>query len=266
MTHTKSKSAAGIRVMAILVCGTATVIFSSGSSTGGLSPGQIFQKVQERYASLNSYSDEGQSSAIMDGVADTKDFTTRLTRPNFYRVEWSKNSEFDSSPGNTLNQAVWSSGAGDYLQMGWGVRRQFDRDTALANATEFSGGGGLTIPRMFFDLQWKDRPDDSISGEEQLADEKIGRTDCYVITRELQFGQTTTYWIGKQDFLIRQVRTDVSAKAMQTAWAEATKGVPQTYLQGFSLVETHTNIVLNGKYSRRDFVPSVPLFLAPDQE
>jgi len=268
MKHAKSKSAAGIRVLAILACGTATVIFSSGSSTGDLSPSQIFEKAQATYISLTSYSDEGQAISVMDGVASITPFTTRLARPNFYRVEWDHVSESINSPGDTFNQAVWSSGAGDYLEMGWGVRRQGDRDDALANASELSGGKAITIPKMFFDWQWRDRPDDSITGEERLADEKIGQTDCYVITRELHFGETTTYWIGKQDFLVRQVRTEVSAQAIQAAWAKAAPGTPQTgaNLQGFSVIETHTNIVLNSNFSREDFVPSFPLFQPPDQE
>jgi hypothetical protein len=264
MTHTKSKSAAGLRALTILVCGMATIIFSSGSSTGDLSPGQIFRKVQENYTSLPSYSDEGQTIETMDGISTATSFTTRLARPNFYRIEWSQNRE--SIPENTSDQAAWSSGVGNYIQMGWGVKRQYDRDMALANAANVSSGGGVTIPRMFFDLQWSSEPDDSITGEERLADEKIGGTDCYVLTREPQTGKTITYWIGKQDFLIHQVRTDISDEAMQAAWTQATKGTPETMasFHSFSSIETHTNIVLDSQFSRQDFVPSFPLYQQPN--
>ncbi len=266
MKHIKFKPVAGIRAFTILACGIATIIFSSGSSTGDLSPGQIFRKVQENYATLPSYSDEGQIVATMDGISTTATFTTRLARPDFYRLEWSPNGQSIYSPENPTPQAVWSSGVGDYIQIGWGVKRQYDRDMALANTANVFGGGGVAILRMFFDLQWKNEPDDSITGEERLADEKIGNMDCYVLTREPQSGKTVTYWIGKQDFLIHQIRTDVSAQAMEAAWTEATKGTPQTMasFHNFSSIETHTNIVLNNQFSRQDFIPSFPLYQQPN--
>jgi hypothetical protein len=61
--------------------------------------------------------------------------------------------------------------------------------------------------------------------------------------------------------LIREIRTEISAQAMQQAWAGAA-GRPAMIanFQGFSSIESHTNIVVNKVFSREDFVPSFPLF------
>jgi hypothetical protein len=101
-----------------------------------------------------------------------------------------------------------------------------------------------------------------MSGDKQQADEKVGSIDCYVLTGESQSGETKTFWIGKQDFLIRKVQTVIGANAMQAAWNGVADGCPDMVaaLHGFTSIETHTNIVLNQQFSRADFVPSFPLF------
>jgi hypothetical protein len=43
-------------------------------------------------------------------------------------------------PGYLSAQAVWSSGAGDFLEEEFGVQSQFDREFALAHAAAPSGG------------------------------------------------------------------------------------------------------------------------------
>jgi hypothetical protein len=88
----------------------------------------------------------------------------------------------------------------------------------------------------------------------------VGGVDCYVFTSELKKGVTRTLWIGKQDFLIHQVRNVTSTEAMKAVLAEAAKrnpGMPARLQQIESLVitstETHENIVVNQKFSPADF-------------
>jgi hypothetical protein len=267
MKYVRIKLALGMSAGIMLANAATTVVPSSDAPGDNLSPSEIFQKARENYASLVSYSDEGMVVATMDGVTNTTTFTIRLARTNFYRIEWGQYNDSSDFTENTGNQAVWFAGAGNYLEMGWGVQWQYNRETALANAAAVSGGAAATIPRLFFDLQSGDELGDSMFSENRQTDEKIGNVDCYVIAGESQ-GQTNTLWIGKQDFLIHQVRTMISAKAMQAAWAEAAKGSPEIIsgLHGFTAIETHTNIVLNIQFSQRDFVPSFPLFQPWDQE
>ena len=132
---------------------------------------------------------------------------------------------------------------------------------ALAGATGISGGAADTIPGIFFKLNWGNQFGDSVWSEKQQADEKVGDVDCYVFTSDSK-GPTKTLWIGKQDFLIHQVRTVTSAEAMKTVLAEAEKRNPEMSAllhrfepQDNTSTETHGNIVVNQPFSNGDFVP-----------
>ena len=256
----------GISMAVLLASGSTPVVFADEMVGGDLSSAQIFEKVQENYASLTSYRDEGRVITAGDGNTPITFimFTTRLARTNFYLIEWNQNSESSSYTRNTSAQGVWSSGAGDFLQAVCGVQPQGNREIALSNAAAFSGGATVTIPRMFFNGQWgdqKEQPDDLALSEERQADGKVGDVDCYVFTRGMQ-GWTNTLWIGKQDFLIHQVRRVISTEAIQAAAVRVSKMGQETIpaLHGVTSIETHINIVLNRKFSQSDFIPPFPLF------
>lgn len=245
--------------MLVLFCCGATAVFSDDTSVSNLGPYQIFEKVQENYASLSSYSDEGQITTVMDGGVVSTSFTTRLARPNFYRIEWDQISQLSFSKQDDGLEDAWSFGAGDYVQMGFGLQREPDRNVALRNAAAVSGGA-TAIPRLFFDGQGSSEPGSSIIGITRLADEKIAKTDCYVLAGESVSGLAKTFWIGKRDFLIHQIRTEASAKVIRADWAEAANSEPDSDVHGFTSVNTYTNFVLNKSFSRKDFMPSLPLF------
>lgn len=253
MTYAKVKLAFGISAAIMLAGGATTMVLASDATSDNLSPDEIFKKSQEAYESLASYSDNGKTVTTMNGTITTTTFTTRLARTNFYYIEWEQNSEPSAAAENSVFQAVWSSGAGNFLEKGLGAQRQEDRDIALAKATEISGGAAGTIPRTFFKMQFGDQLGGSGFGEKRQTDEQVGGVDCCVLTRESQ-GQTKTLWIGKQDFLIHQVRIVTRAEAMQAA----AKWDPEIIsdLHGFTSTETHTNIVVNKQFLRSDFVPS----------
>jgi hypothetical protein len=253
-----------VSVVIMLAGGSTMVALSSDNTVGDLSPGQILAKAQENYASLVSYSDEGKIIATMNDTTLTTDFTIRLTRTIFYRIEWEQIGESSDTTKKTSVQAVWSSGAGNYLEIGCGPLDEESRDIALEKAAIPSGGAASTIPQVFFNKQWGDREEqlgDPVLGGKQQTDEKVGNINCYVFTRESQ-GQTNTLWIGRQDFLIHQVRTVTSAGAMQAAMARVSNMDPKTIalLPGFTATETHTNMVVNKQFLRSDFVPSFPSF------
>jgi outer membrane lipoprotein-sorting protein len=257
MTFAKIKLAVVISVAIMLASGATTVVLSNDMAGDSLAPGQIFQKAQEKYASLTSYSDEGQIVATMNDTTITTTFAIRLARTNFYIIEWQQNTESSYSTNNTLTQAVWSSGAGNFLEMGKGPQNEESQDIALAKATELSGGAAGAIPRTFFNMQWGDQLDGSGFYENRQTDEKVGGISCYVFTRELP-GRTRTLWIGKQDFLIHQIRTVTTAEAMQAMLARVAKGDHEinSDIHSFTSTETHTNIVVNKWFLRSDFIPS----------
>jgi hypothetical protein len=108
-------------------------------------------------------------------------------------------------------------------------------------------------------MNWGNQLGGSTLTEKRQADEKVGDVDCYVFASELK-GRTKTLWIGKQDFLIHQVRTVTSVEAMKAVLADAAKRNPsiaarlqKSEPQGSTSTETHANIVVNQKFSPADF-------------
>ncbi|HXI73543.1 MAG TPA: hypothetical protein VNN22_24630 [Verrucomicrobiae bacterium] len=249
---TYSKLASGITAAIMLVSGAT----SSAAAGDDLAPGEIIRRTQATYATMASYSDEGEIVATMDGTTNTTAFTIRLARTNFYRVEWEQDSKTSYATDSARAQAAWSSGAYHFLDMGDGPQNKVSREVALAEAADLSGGAAATIPRMFFNMQWGDpggQPGDSPWSANRQIDEKVGGVDCYVLTGELP-GQAKTLWIGKQDFLIRRLRTVTSADAMR---AMAAKWDPEIIsdLHSFTSTETHARIAVNKRFLRSDFVP-----------
>jgi outer membrane lipoprotein-sorting protein len=251
-----SRLALAISLTITLLSGAVTEVFAVEAVSDDVSASQIIRKTEEMYASLVSYSDEGQTVADSGGNAIT--FTIRLARRNFYLIEWEKDDESSFVPSELRAQAVWSSGAGDYVEEEVGVQNTLSRDYALAQAATPSGGAAAIIPMTFFHLhlEWGDTFGGSELKEKRQADEKVGNVDCYVITGESQ-GQTKTLWIGKRDYLIRQIRTIVSTEALRV---DIANWIPdQTpYIHGFNWTETHTNIVVNKQFARTDFLPTFP--------
>lgn len=240
MKHTNSKLILGVSVAFLLATNAPTMVLASDPAGEDLSPDQIFKQTQETYASMTSYSDEGKVVTTLNGDTITTIFTIRLARVTFYRIEWTRNSAPPSPTMNTSPQAVWSSGAGDYLETGLGAQNKINANFALAEGSGCSGGAAGTVPRVFFNLRWDDELDTWVFSGKRQTDENVAGVDCYVFIKEAQ-GQAKTLWIGKQDFLIRQVRTVRSIEGMQSI-----------------SIETHTNIVLNKKFVRSDFIPFLP--------
>ena len=257
MKNPNIKPVAGLSVAFMLFCGVITVALSNDVADGQLSPNQIFEKSQAAYASLASYSDEGQVVASMNDTIITTRFAMRLARTNFYLIEWQQIIDSFNATNITPAQAVWSSGAGNLLETGHGPQDEASPEMALAKATEISGGAAGTIPRTFFNLQWGDQLKGSGFNQDRQPDEKVGDIDCYVFTRESQ-GRTKTLWIGRQDLLIHQVRTVYTADALQSMMVTLSNGNYErnANIHRFTTIETHNNIILNHHFTRSDFIPA----------
>jgi RNA polymerase sigma factor (sigma-70 family) len=255
MTYAKLKLAIGITAGILLAAGAATVAISQTNVGDKLTTAEIFKQSQDAYASLSSYSDEGKTVSTL-GTTEIAPhtFAIKLARPNLYRIEWQQQETF-----SYVNKGVvWSAGKGDFMVMGDGAaQKQASQQLALGGATGISGGAAATIPGTFFNMPWGNQLGRASSNSKRQADEKVGDVDCYVFTSELK-GTTKTLWIGKKDFLIRQVRNVTSAEALKAALVEAAKrnpnmpAVPQSSGDVIS-TETHNNIVVNKTFSPADF-------------
>ena len=154
MTYAKLKLALGISAGILLAGGAVTAVLSGDGAGGNLSSGEIFKRAQDKYASLTSYGDEGKSVAILNDTTITTAFTIKLARPNLYRVAWEQTTQSSLTSTKTKPEAVWSSGEGDFLDMGMGVQKQASQETALAAATGISGNAAASIPGTFFNMNW----------------------------------------------------------------------------------------------------------------
>ena len=218
-----------------------------------LSTAEIFQKARERYALLASYSDEGTTMSRLSGITLITRFTTKMARPNFYKIEWRNETDMGSAYVNSFKQskteAVWSAGAGDFMDTAGGGLKKSTREAALTAASGIAGGATAA----FFDANSGNLLAGLGAGSKREADERVGGVDCHAFSRGVGV-VTTTIWIGKEDFLIHQVRHLFRPPEPKKGAADNTNGASPTRTP-HTFTETHTNIVLNAKFTRSDFAP-----------
>ena len=292
MNWIKFKFAIGAALVVLLAGGVITAGISQESS-GGVTVQEIAQQSQDAYAALTSYSDTGTATST-GGRAGTKTtFTIRLQRPNFYRIEWNGAGGYYNSRG-----VVWSDGTGNYLSYGASNKMDTAKPQkmqnmmmAIASATGISGSAAADIPGTFFDMAWGGQLGVFTSADVQVkrgADEKVGETDCFVVSSTLKpiklpnnmgtSGITTTLWISKQDYLIRQIETTskggathlkISDDSLKTILERADKPATPEAIAALRqkiekdekaaqtetavMLQTHENISVNQKFSASDF-------------
>lgn len=254
---TKSNLVLVTSMMLMLMGGSSATALAQVGAQKDLTKEEIIQKAKDAYASLSTYSDEGNVVTTSSGRTSTTAFTIRLSRPNLYRIEWQ-----ESSPYFTRNAVVWSVGQGDFLNLdiGLGAQKQESQNLALGGATGVSEGAAANIPGTFFNMLWGGQLNSLMFTAERQADEKVGEVECYVLM-ERTIDRTRILLIGKQDFLIHQIRSTTSAEAVKATMDEDAIEHPQIdhtriKITAITWVETHSNIVLNQKFSATDFVPS----------
>src|SRR5262249_48858240 len=113
MNHLRIKFALFGGTTALLIGSVVTVAVSQTADHSKLTAQDTAKKSQEAYAGLSSYSDSGKV-VTEDGGGNTKTtFTTRMQRPNLYRVDWTQTGGFYTGKGT-----VWSDGTGNFLVEG----------------------------------------------------------------------------------------------------------------------------------------------------
>ena len=312
LTWLKLKFTIGVGVTALLAGGVATVAISQTGGGDNPTPQQIVKQAQDAYAALSSYSDRGTVVFQLGNQAVTTTFNLRLQRPNLYRIDWSQTAGTIVSKG-----VVWSDGSGDNLQMtspafmaaATGqkntdkVQKMPDMRMALALAMPLSGFAVSTVPGIFFHQNVGDFSTPAASGRYPLkreADAMAGGVDCYVVSSPAidlskipEIGKpgtaATTFWIGKDDFLIHQCQTKYVEKAdssaptdqqideaiktslkmqnkpitpeaiaamrpqMKQIMAQVQSTLKSGFESGVLYTQTHENIVVNQKFSPADF-------------
>lgn len=228
---------------------TATLPVRAADDPATPSAADIVKQSLAKYASLTSYSDEGATvSTLGKTIAKSYLFTLKLARTNLYQIVWRQAGD--------ISGATWSAGNGDFLWLGRGfeLKKCKDRETALASATGISGGVAANLAGTFFNMGWGGLLRAHQADFTRAPDDKVSDVDCFVLTHEAN-GRANTVWIGKQDFLIRQIETDTGAKVVRAALEAQAKNNPQIRAlldsndpqvsEDVKSVETHRNLVIN---------------------
>jgi hypothetical protein len=251
MTWLKVKFAAGVGAATLLAGGAETVAVSQTAVGDKLTAQEIVGKSRDAYAALSSYSDSGTVVSEMAGQKNTLTFSTRLQRPNLYRIDWTQETGFKGVLLASNKGVVWSDGSGDYFQSTAAGQEKYAKPQkmqtmkqAFLQAAGLSWSAASTIPGAFFNQDLGDVFVAPVaSGRHPLQkekDAKVGDVDCYVVSSVIDFSQipdnkgkpgsaSTVLWIGKRDFLIHQTRTkyvervDSSAPPSDQAIDEAIK-------------------------------------------
>jgi RNA polymerase sigma factor (sigma-70 family) len=255
MTWLKLKFAIGCSAFALLAGGGAVVAISQIQSGDKLTAQEIIQKSRDAYAALSSYTDEGKIiSSIGTNSVAPHTFAIKMSRPNLYRINWKQDSGFFVSTG-----MVWSAGNGDFQKTTVSSRQERNKEEAFSSAAGISGGATVNVPGAFFDIESGNPFGSATKVATRLPDEKIGGADCYVLTRA-SGERIKTLWIGKLDFLIRQVQNDTSAAGLKAVMEAAARKhperpIPAAVAGDSQSVETHTNIMVNQPLTQKDFAP-----------
>ena len=240
MAWSKMKTAVGYAVATLLVGGAATVatitLAHAKSGSSDAEGQKVVNETLSSYAALTSYSDSGTVDVQGGGPATQTTFTIRLQRPDFYRIEWNQTGGAFDSGGKT-----WNDGTGNYVQINSAGRegnaqKMQSMELALGMATGISSQAASMIPSLFFNQAWGNMLRGGLSRSSRLSqckDEKVGDTDCFVVTSEMdlsklpksggfaakvlsQMSKTkTTFWIGKQDHLLRKTRTSIASSGVE---------------------------------------------------
>jgi hypothetical protein len=215
---------------------------------------EVLQRSKNAYTSLTSYSDEGVLTLNWPGLITTSQFSARMSRPDLYRVLW-------MSPNH--EEVVWSAGAGDFIRrQGSSVEDEEEEFRArgikdegtikkLSKENVLSGPDCVTLlPGIFFDVLSRN-PLRPAPDEKSLPGEKIAGVDCYVVEGSWLPKYDLTIWIGKLDFLIRQIRTVRTRGNESTAANQPWLTSPAKIVS----IETHGKLIINRKYTPKDFLP-----------
>lgn len=221
-----------------------------------LSAQEILNRSKQAYAALTSYTDEGVSiSKVGDNDVAPTIFSIKLARPNLYRIQWRQNMGFYAPAG-----LVWSNGKDNVRVSGdlSTTNANGNLDSTLGIAAGVSGGASSTIPPGFFD------PDKGILNSmlrqgTREPDEAVGGIDCFVLQQQIN-ERTFHVWIGKQDYLIRKVKTLTSTESLKKELeAQAKRNpqvrVPSTVSGDIESTQIHSNIVVNLELTVTDFAP-----------
>jgi len=166
---------------------------------------QIVHEMQRRYASLNTYSDEGKMTSSGAGfMAKSARFQTRFLRPRKFRFQ-----AIEMLNGKEWNKdVVWSDGKKAWLymyQMGGLESSSEERrlGNALSTISITPGYAAILIPELLLPADFGEPHIDTFFKQISLAgEENVSGKDCYVIRLSNPGGMDLKLWVDRSSYLI----------------------------------------------------------------
>lgn len=190
---------------------------------------EILLRTAATYKSINTLKLEGTIYAIFSAEGRNKSSQGRVqmsfSRPNKIRLktDGQGNEGLIVSDGKTMY--VYAQAPGMENMRG-GYSKVYRKAAAPKSVSEFNPGneGGINTPGLLSGMDIVPY----IKSAKLKPSEKVGGVDTYVVaypvkTDKKGVTRTETLWIGKNDFLLRQIKT--SAQVSPSAMGPAPKGV-----------------------------------------
>jgi len=170
----------------------------------------IIKRMKSAYADSRSYFDTGMVKEVfIDASGERiveKPFTTAFVRPDRFRYEFRETPKFQSERRFVIHKN------GKELRVHWDVKHDLelnDLDRAIAAATGVSSESAITVPGMLLPKEITWRRAIRFRIPTRIDDEIFGNIDCYRILDRVG-GGLVTFWIGKQDLLLRKTYLEKS--------------------------------------------------------
>lgn len=189
---------------------TQSIAADSSVGRDSLTAADIIERMKHAYAGTHSYFDTGMVKEVfIDANGERivkKPFTTAFVRPDRFRYEFR-----EKSPYLTERRFVIYRNGGE-VRTHWDVEHDLNLDTldtAIAAAAGVSSESAITVPGMLLPNEITWRRAIRFSKPMRIEDEMLGGINCYRIVDQIVLGQTT-FWISKQDSLLRKTYSEVS--------------------------------------------------------
>jgi hypothetical protein len=261
----KFKAALTVAGISLVAAGGVTAMLTLEKRN--LTAAKILERTQQTYSGLSSYSDTWRTAVFvgpiqaLDGIIYSN--RTMLARPLLYRME-------TIADRRQTGTAIWSAGDGDFWLMSAGQSRH-ERITATNFLPEFHVLAVSTpITCAFFNKRdWDSLPALAEARDlVRLADESIGGNDCYSVSATTKAPVfNITFWIGKNDFLIHQLRfvwvTGNASGRRSGNEMNASRNLPRTTN---TVIQTYENITVNRTMAAQEFMRKLPAGLAAMSE
>jgi outer membrane lipoprotein-sorting protein len=205
------------RILVLVLPLTFCLSKSPSVAQGPKTAAQIVTRMAKVYATCASYDDTGVVVTTWyssDGTRVTqKPFKTWFVRPDLFRFEWKEENAGRPERSRQGPSVVWSDGKkayNSYPMDGYAVEENESLGMAIAGATGISSGSAHTISRLLIAHEVGGFGLEELTDLTQVGEATFEGTPCYLIRGKHPAGDTIELWIGKQDLLLRKMRTQTA--------------------------------------------------------